>query len=39
MTVKILKRQLKESQAEIVQLREENMQMKGKIEEHLDLCE
>jgi hypothetical protein len=30
---------LKESQAEIIQLREEKRQMKRKIGEHLDLCE
>jgi hypothetical protein len=30
---------LKEAQAEIVKLREENRQMKEKIAEHLDLCE
>jgi hypothetical protein len=39
MTVKRLKRQLKEAQAVIVQLREENKKMKRKIAEHLDLCE
>ena len=39
MIVKILKRQLKEAQAGILQLREENMKMKRKIEKHLDLCE
>jgi hypothetical protein len=39
MIVKRLKRQLKEAQAEILQLREENMKMKRKIAKHLDLCE
>jgi hypothetical protein len=39
MTSKRLKKQLKESHAEIVKLREENRKMKEKIEEHLDLCE
>jgi hypothetical protein len=38
MTIKILKRQLKEGQAVIVQLREENRKMKRRIAEHLNLC-
>jgi precorrin-2 methylase len=39
MTIKRLRKQLKEAQVVIVQLREENKQMKRKIAEHLDLCE
>jgi len=39
MTVKILMNPLKEAQAGIAKLKEENRQMKEKIAEHLDPCE
>jgi hypothetical protein len=39
MKKKILKNQLKEAQAEIVKLREENKHMKTWKAKHLDLCE
>ena len=39
MTTKILKRQLKEAQDEIVEMRGKNRKMKERIEEHLDLCQ
>jgi hypothetical protein len=38
MTTKILNKQLKEAQAEIVKLGEENKQMKERIAEHLGMC-
>jgi hypothetical protein len=39
MQIKMLRKQLKEAQDVIVQRREENRQIKIKIEEDLDLCE